>query len=126
MTIKNSYIGTDGTVCFLFFVKMRYLILVLCLVPFTVDASDWLNRTIRVDLIVDRINHRPFDPKYDILVQSERISSGVNATNGQFPWTIYTTAWLDQGTGYRIGTPCAGSIISSNFVLSDFLCVGQE
>lgn len=87
-------------------------------------SSDWLNRTIRVDLTVDRINHRAFDSRFDLLVQSEQLSSGVNATNGQYPWSILTTAW--SGTGTRVGTPCAGSIISSNFVLSDLNCVGRE
>jgi len=106
--------------------KMRYLILILCLVPFQVRASDWLNRTIRVDLIADRFNHRAFDPKYDILERSERISSGVNATNGQYPWNILTTAWSNQGSGFRIGTTCSGTIISNNFVLSDLHCVGLD
>lgn len=105
---------------------MRYLILVLCLVFINVDASDWLNRTVRVDLIVDHINVRAFDPKYDSLIHSERISDGVNATNGEFPWIIYTTAWSGDAGGARIGIPCAGSIINNNFVLSDFYCVGRE
>jgi len=106
---------------------MRYLILILCLVLFKVEASDWLNRTIRVDLIVDRSNHRAFNPKHDLLVQSESISSssGVFASNGQYPWIITTTALSDQGSGIRSGIGCAGTIISSSFVLSDFHCLGR-
>ncbi|XP_037040519.1 coagulation factor X-like [Bradysia coprophila] len=106
---------------------MRCLILILCAVSLKVEASDWLNRTVRVDLIVDQstINVRTFDPKFDSLVQSENILNAVNATNGQYPWVIRTTAWSDQGGGFRFGTPCAGTIINSNFVLSDFHCIGQ-
>jgi len=106
---------------------MRYWILISCLVQFQVQASaDWLNRTVRVDLIVDRSSYRAFDPKYDKLIQSERIANGVNATNGQYPWTILTTAWSGPPGGLRVGTPCSATIISSNFVLSDFHCVGQD
>lgn len=101
---------------------MRYLILVLCLVQFQVQAIDWLNRTIRVDLIVNR--SRAYDPQYDLFELSERISSGVNATNGQYPWSILTIAW--SGTGVRVGNICSGTIIGNNFVLSDLYCVGQE
>ncbi len=104
---------------------LRYVILILCLGQFQVHANDWLNRTVRVDLIVNG-NRRAFDPKFDLLKQSVRISSGVNATNGQYPWTILTSAWSEQGSGFRVGTPCAGTIIRNNFVLSDFHCVGQE
>lgn len=100
---------------------MRYIILILCLVQFKVQASDWLNRTVRVDLI---INRRTFDPQYDLFQRSERISSGVDATNGRYPWTILTTAWSEQGSGFRTGISCAGTIINSNFVLSDLYCVG--
>lgn len=105
---------------------MRYLILIFCLVQLQVQASDWLNRTIRVDLIVAG-NHRAFDPKYDLLDRStERFLGGANATNGQYPWSILTTAWSDAIPGWRFGTTCSGTIISSNFVLSDLHCVRQE
>lgn len=104
---------------------MRYFILILCLLKFhvAVHASDWLNRTVRVDLIVNRV---ATDKQYHILQRQERILSAVNATNGQYPWTIHTTAWSDQGSGMLYGVSCAGSIISENFVLSDFHCVGQQ
>lgn len=104
---------------------MRCIILILCLVQHQVQANDWLNRTIRVDLIVDG-NRRAYDPKYDLLEQTESITSGVNATNGQYPWTIFTTAWSDAGSGFRIGYSCSGTIVSPNFVLSDYHCVGSE
>jgi len=93
------------------------------LVQVQVQASDWLNRTVRVDLIVNS-NRRSFDPQYDLLERSDRLSNGVNATNGQYPWSILTIAW--SGSGVRVGTSCSGTIISNNFVLSDFHCVGQD
>lgn len=104
---------------------MRYVILILCLVQFQVQASEWLNRTIRVDLIVNR-NQRAYDPQFDILERSERISSAVNTTNGQFPWSILTIAWSDHGSGFRIGTTCSATIISSDFALTDLTCVGHR
>lgn len=101
---------------------MRYLILILCLVQFHVQASDWLNRTTRVDLITNRVN---FDPQYDLFERSERMISGVNATNGQYPWSIMHTAWSILG-GSAIGTTCAGTIITNTFAVTDLWCVGRE
>jgi len=92
-------------------------LLVLCLFAFQVDASDWSHRTIRVDLdtnrtVSDRLN--------GFFEQSERSPNGVNVTNGQYPWSILTTAW----SGSR-GIGCTSSIISENFALTDLHCTGR-
>lgn len=105
---------------------MRCLIVILCLLQLRVQANDWLDRTIRVDLIVNDTS-KAFDQRYDSLKQSNTIlSSATNATNGQYPWSIFTTAWIDNGAGLRVGVPCSGAIINENFALSDFSCTGQE
>lgn len=104
---------------------MRWIISfvsILCLIQCQVEASDWLNRTIQVNLIVPA-NRRAFDANYDVLEQSETIlSDWVNATNGQYPWTIYTTAW----SSIRVGTGCTGTIISDTIVLSDLHCTREK
>lgn len=106
---------------------MRCLILILCLVSsVSVQASDdWLNRTVRVDLIVNR--ELMFNRHYDRSIEraSERIKGAVNATNGQYPWSVMTTAWIINGE-FAIGVSCTGTIISNNFVLSVLRCVNQK
>ncbi|KAG4077680.1 hypothetical protein HA402_015723 [Bradysia odoriphaga] len=52
-------------------------------------------------------------------------STDTNATNGQYPWTVLTTAWAMQ-VGFGVGTTCASTIISNNFALSNLRCAGQE
>lgn len=104
--------------------KMRHLlILILCLVHYQVQASDWLNRTVRVDLIVQQQSFiRQYGPE-----QSEQMrmhSTDSIATNGQYPWTVKTTAWAIQ-EGFGIGVVCAGTIINNNFALSNLRCAGQ-
>ncbi len=118
LTIKYCNIDTGQLV----YVKMRYLILILCLLQFKVEASDWLNRTVRVDLIVNRKN---FDTLQDLYERSERMTSVVEATNGQYPWSVMTTAWIFQG-GIGIGVTCSCSIISKNYALSNLRCVGWK
>lgn len=118
-----NYKNRRTTASQLVFNKMSFIILVLCLFTFQVDASDWLNRTIRVDLDTDRT---AFDLQKKLLQQPERTLNGINATNGQYPWSILTTGWSCTGAGPCIGRTCAGSIISENFALSDFHCTGQE
>lgn len=106
---------------------MRFSILLLCLVQFGVQASDdWLNRTIRVDLNVD-CNHEPFDPQYVITGTPDNILSDVTtfATNGQYPWSVFSIAWVLTGTG-GFGKTCSNTIISKNFGLSDLYCVNQK
>ncbi|KAJ6648940.1 Transmembrane protease serine 11D [Pseudolycoriella hygida] len=102
---------------------MRYFILILCMCKLQVEASDWFNRTIRVDLSTNRTN---LARQNEILVNSERSLNGVNATNGQYPWSILTIAWSNLGFGSWVGTSCAGSIISENFALTDIHCTGQD
>ncbi|XP_037027374.1 uncharacterized protein LOC119068073 [Bradysia coprophila] len=106
---------------------MRCLIVILCLLQFRVQAFDWLDRTIRVDLIVDR-TRRDFDPRYDSIKQQSEtmLISATNATNGQYPWSIFTTAWIDTEVGLREAILCSGTIISENFALSDISCTGQD
>ncbi|XP_037044801.1 uncharacterized protein LOC119080505 [Bradysia coprophila] len=102
---------------------MRFFCLILCLVQFQVQASDWFNRTVRVDLIVNS-NGRAYDSQYDSLELSEDLLSSVIATNGEYPWNIYTIAWGDVAPGSRHGQMCLSTIISNNFFLTDFFCVG--
>lgn len=104
---------------------MHFFVLILCLVQVQVQGSDWLNRTVRVDLIVSG-NRRAYDSRYDLLVQSGETSGGINATNGQYPWIIHTTAWSEPFSGFRIGVGCAGVIISGNNFLSEESCVGKS
>ena len=98
---------------------MRLSVIILWSVAFQVQASsDWLNRTVRVDLIVNREASQ-----YD---WSERFSprivfSGIDATNGQYPWTFLTIS----RTTLNIGIPCSGTIISDSFFLSEATCVGR-
>ncbi|KAJ6648939.1 Transmembrane protease serine 11B-like protein [Pseudolycoriella hygida] len=101
---------------------MRYFILILCVCKLQVEAFDWFNRTIRVDLSTNRESLARQD---EFLVNSERSLNGVNATNGQYPWSILTVAW-SKGPESWIGIPCAGSIISENFALTDIRCTGRE
>ncbi|KAJ6633865.1 hypothetical protein Bhyg_15574, partial [Pseudolycoriella hygida] len=42
---------------------------------------------------------------------SESTLSGVDASNGQYPWSVFTIAWEDTGIGL-IGTLCSCSIIT--------------
>ncbi|XP_037044850.1 uncharacterized protein LOC119080542 [Bradysia coprophila] len=104
---------------------MRFFCLILCLAQFQVQASDWFNRTVRVDLIVNS-NGRAYDSQYDSLELSKELSSGLIATNGQYPWSIYSIAWADLGQGSRHGQMCLSTIISNNFFVTDFLCVGHR
>lgn len=108
-----------------FTAKMRYLmIFILCLVQFEVQASDWLNRTVRVDLITRRQN---FVRHYESERSEQKMihSTDIIATNGQYPWTIKTTAWAIQGE-LGTGVVCAGTLINNNFVLSILRCAGQK
>lgn len=105
--------------------RMRFNILLLCLILFQVEASDWLNRTIRVDLIVNR-SGRAYDPQYDSLEQSTEIFGGIDATNGQYPWNIFTIAWVELQFGSRQGQLCLSTIISGKFFLTDFFCAGHQ
>lgn len=105
--------------------RMRYFILILCLVQLQVQANDWLNSTVRVDLIVNP-NRTAFDPQNDLFERSERFLSGVNATNGQYPWSIMIGARGNDSFGNRYALVCSGIIISSNFVLTDLHCAGLE
>lgn len=87
------------------------------------ESSDWLNRTARVDLIVNR---KAFDTQYDLLEGTKAVTSGINATNGQYPWSIFTIAWAHTGSGSATGVSCAGTIIANDFVLSDLHCTGRQ
>ncbi|KAG4077419.1 hypothetical protein HA402_002846 [Bradysia odoriphaga] len=102
-----------------------FICLILCLAQFQVQASDWFNRTVRVDLIVNN-NGRAYDSQYDSLELSKELLSGLRSTNGQYPWSIYTIAWADLGEGSRHGQICLSTIISNNFFLTDFFCVGHH
>lgn len=107
---------------------MRLVLLILSLVQFQVQASsDWLNRTVRVDLTVNK-NGRAYDPQYDTVELWREVLSGVAATNGQYPWSVYTIAWADipDLPGARWGQMCLSTIIGTNFMLTDFFCVGHQ
>lgn len=104
--------------------EMLCIIFILCLVQSQVLASEWQNRTVRVEFNVNN-KVRAYDPQYDILEGLETptsISSAVNATNGRYPWTILTIAWGDWQGGFRIGTTCTGTLITNNLFLSDIFC----
>lgn len=104
---------------------MRYFILILCLFKLQVEASDWANRTIRVDLNTNPttvVANRRNGP----LEQAVRTLNGLNATNGQYPWTILTSARSSAGSGAWAGITCSSSIISENFALTDFYCTGRQ
>ncbi|KAJ6648529.1 hypothetical protein Bhyg_03759, partial [Pseudolycoriella hygida] len=93
--------------------------ILLCLCKIQVEASDWLNRTVRVDL---QTNRTGFAGEEKFLVNSEDALNGVNATNGQHPWSVFIIAWVDMGGGFFSGTFCSSSIISKNFALTDISC----
>ncbi|XP_037048501.1 serine proteinase stubble-like [Bradysia coprophila] len=98
---------------------MRFIIFILCLLQYQVHGHDWSNRTVRVDLIVNR---RAPPNQYDFRLQSPRIvSSGVDATTGQYPWTIL----IMSRTVELFGITCSGTIISDSYFLSDFGCVDE-
>lgn len=101
---------------------MRYSIFILCSVGFQIQAADWLDRTVRVDLITTRKN---FDPQYDLFERTETMTSAVSATNGQYPWSIMTVAWATQGL-ISIGVTCSGTIIAKEFSLSSLRCVNRK
>lgn len=121
LTIKNRY--TLQVVSQSVFNTMWFIILILCLFTFQVDASDWSSRTIRVDL---NTNRTAFDRQNGLFEQAARSLNGVNATNGQYPWSIMTTAWSGNGAGSWIGITCSSSIISENFALTDLHCTGRK
>lgn len=98
------------------------LIFALCLIQVQVQASDWLDRTVRVDLIT---HQQDIDRQYKTFDQMAIRSTDSNATNGQYPWTVMTAAWAIQGK-FGMGNICTSTIISKDFLLSDLRCAGQE
>ncbi|KAJ6648528.1 hypothetical protein Bhyg_03758, partial [Pseudolycoriella hygida] len=84
-----------------------------------VEASDWLNRTVRVDL---RTSFTALEEHEKFFLRSENTLHGVDATNGQYPWSVLMIAWEYTGFGLYTGTFCSSSIISKNFALSDIYC----
>ncbi|XP_037037350.1 uncharacterized protein LOC119075060 [Bradysia coprophila] len=99
---------------------MRFIIFIYCLLQYQVHGQDWSNRTVRVDL---NVNRRSPNDQLDVRVQSPRIVfSGVDATNGQYPWTILT---LSQTTE-PVFIACSGTIISDSYFLSDYGCVEEH
>lgn len=87
---------------------------------FQVQATDWLNSTVRVDLVVDP-NLKTFDPRFDLF---DGFLSGVNATRGQYPWSIMIGAWRFDQFGNRGGILCSAIVISNNYALTDLHCTG--
>ncbi|XP_037025044.1 plasma kallikrein-like [Bradysia coprophila] len=101
---------------------MRGIIFLLCLYCVQASGADWLNRTIRVDFVVDREVFHAFHDQNDFPRESPiNDRRGINATNGQFPWTIFTRARSPTQ-----GALCTGTIISDSYFLSDLRCLGQQ
>lgn len=101
------------------FSKMRFLIVVLCLLKLAQTEFSEKYKIVRVDLkIPDSYEGFGFNGISESRDRSARLAYGLTAAEGQFPWAALIETQTPQGS-----RPCSGSILNPRFILSSHRCI---